>query len=166
MCLSTCSWWIGVALTSSLFKGALATDANRGVVGPVVSADPWRRSTVRPHESWRAAGLAETEQCRAEQSCGRTTEVNPPGVQLSHHHRPTAKSSGREPRGLLQKCVKAPRWSTGSLREQCEARQASTASSATPSTRDEHPRPQSGSEDSVSVRPDGAPRTEGERSEA
>ena len=53
----------------------MATHAHRGVVGRVVSADPWRRSSGRPHESWRAAGLAGIGQCRARQSCARTAEL-------------------------------------------------------------------------------------------
>ena len=70
----------------------MATHAHRGVVGRVVSADPWRRSSGRPHELWRAAGLAGIEQCRAKQSCARTAEVNAPGVQSSRHQRAPTKS--------------------------------------------------------------------------
>ena len=52
----------------------MATHAHRGVVGRVVSADPWRRSSGRPHESWRAAGLAGSGQCRARQSLSPAPE--------------------------------------------------------------------------------------------
>ena len=44
----------------------------------------------------------------------------------------------------------APSWNTWSIREQCKARQDSWASSATPGTREEHIRQQSGSEVPVS----------------
>ena len=60
---------------------------------------------------------------------------------------------------ILQECVGAPSWNTWSIREHCEARQGSTASSATPSTIDEDPLQQTGSEIPVSVRPEEAPRS-------
>ena len=141
----------------------MATHAHRGVLGPVVSADPWRRSSGRPHESWRAAGLAGTEQCRAGQSCARTAEVNAPGVESSRHHRAPTRSCGRELSGVLQECVGPPTWSSWSIREQWKGPQASTSSCTTATRRDEHPRQQSGFEVPVSVPPEGAPPTEGDK---